>query len=106
MQTPIQITFRHMPPSEAVRARVLELLDRLERFNGRMTSCQVVVEAPAGHQRHGAPFEVKVDLQVPGHDLHVCSDQEAAADHADVYIALRDVFDILKRKLQQLRPIN
>jgi ribosomal subunit interface protein len=106
MQTPIQITFRHMPPSEALRARVLELLDRLERFSGRVMSCQVVVEAPPRHQKYGAPFEVKVDLQLPGHDLHVHSGEQTTAGHADVYTAVRDVFDTLKRKLQQLRPIN
>lgn len=104
MQTPVQITFRHMAPSDAVRARVFDLIDRLERFHGRITSCQVVVEAPAKHQRHGAPFEVRVDLELPGKDLHVRSDQLSQESHADVYIALRDAFDSLKRKLHSLQP--
>lgn len=104
MQTPVQITFRHMTPSDAVRARVFDLVDRLEHFHGRMTSCQVVVEAPAKHQRHGAPFEVRVNLALPGKDLHVRSDELSQQTHADVYVALRDAFDSLKRKLQSLKP--
>jgi ribosomal subunit interface protein len=101
MQLPIQITFRHMEPSDAVRARVLDLMQRLERFHGRITRCQVVVDAPAKHQRHGAPFSVKIDIQIPGEALHVHSQQLARETHADVYVALTDAFDSLKRKLQQ-----
>lgn len=103
MQTPIQITFRHMDPSDALRARIFDLVDRLERFHGNIIGCHVVVEAPAKHQRHGAPFAVKVDLQVPGSDLHSRSEHLAQESHADAYVALRDAFDTLKRKLRSLQ---
>lgn len=36
-QPPVPITFRHMSASESVRTRVLELFDRLQRFNGHIT---------------------------------------------------------------------
>lgn len=101
MQAPVQVTFRHMEPSEAVRERVLDLVQRLERFSGRITRCLVVVDAPAKHQRHGAPFAVKVDVQIPGETLHVHSEKLAAEAHADVYVALSDAFDSLKRKLRR-----
>lgn len=101
MQAPVQVTFRHMAPSEAVRERVLDLVQRLKRFNGRITRCHVVVDAPAKHQRHGAPFSVKVDVQIPGETLHVHSEELAGEAHADVYVALSDAFDSLKRMLQR-----
>jgi ribosome-associated translation inhibitor RaiA len=66
MQTPLRITFRHMDPSSAVEARIRDHMDRLERFHKRITGCHVIVEAPAGHRRHGAPYDITIDLTVPG----------------------------------------
>lgn len=100
MQTPIQITFRHMETSAAVEARVRELAARIERFNDRITSCHVVIEAPPAHRNKGAPFTVKIDLIVPGSELHVNSERAEHPEHVDVYVALRDAFDAVKRVLQ------
>lgn len=101
MQTPVQITFRHMPPSDAVRTRVLELVHRLERFHDRIIGCSVVIEAPPGQQRNGAPFDIKLALTVPGHDVHAQSDHCAHESHEDVYVALRDAFEKAKRQLRE-----
>lgn len=103
MKTPVQITFRHMEPSEAVRARVLELVQRLERFHHRIIGCSVVIEAPPGEHRNGAPFDIKLALTVPGHDLHAQSDHCAHESHEDVYIALRDAFEKAKRQLREIQ---
>lgn len=100
MQTPLQITFRHMRSSAAVRARVLEHVERLERFYGRITSCHVVVDAPAGHRRQGAPFDIRIDLKLPGHEIHVDNEHGDRPEHEDVYVALRDAFDSARRQLQ------
>lgn len=101
MQSTLQITFRHMDSSEAVSSHVREHLHRLERFHGNITGCQVVIEAPPGQHRNGAPFQVKIDLTLPGHEVHARSEQSSAA-HDDVYVALRDAFESAKRQLQRL----
>ena len=100
MQTPLRITFRHLEPSPAVEARVREHVERLERFHGRITGCHVVVEAPPGHRHKGAPFDVKIDLTVPGRDICVRSERTEHEAHMDVYVALRDAFDAARRLLQ------
>jgi ribosomal subunit interface protein len=94
MQTPLRITFRHLQPSPAVEARVREHVERLERFHDRITGCQVIVEAPAAHRHKGAPFNVKIALSLPGAEINVHSERTD-----DVYVALRDAFDIVKRCL-------
>lgn len=101
MQTPLRVTFRHMPSSAAVEARVSEHVGRLERFHHRIISCHVVVEAPAGHRRKGAPFGVRVELVVPGGDICVTNEQADREAHTDVYVALRDAFDTAKRRLRE-----
>jgi ribosomal subunit interface protein len=100
MQTPLQITFRHLQSSPAVEARVREYVERLERFHQRITGCQVIVEAPAAHRNKGAPFNVKIALSLPAAEINVHSERSDDAAHADVYVALRDAFDTVKRCLK------
>jgi len=100
MQSPLRITFRHTEPSPAVEARVREHVDRLERFHAHITGCHVVIEAPAAHRHKGAPFDIKIDLTVPGGEICVRSERAEHEAHMDVYVALRDAFDAAKRRLQ------
>ncbi len=100
MQTPLQLTFRHLDPSPAVEARVRELVEHLERFHDRITGCHVVIDAPPAHRSKGAPYDVKVDLVVPGGRIRVRSEHAEHPTHADVYVALRDAFDAAKRALR------
>ncbi len=100
MQTKLQLTFRHLDPSPAVTERVRELAAHLERFHDRITGCHVVIEAPPAHRNKGAPFDVKLDLVVPGGRINVRSERAEDPTHADLYVALRDAFDAAKRALQ------
>lgn len=95
MQVPLRITVRHLPPSEALEARIREDVARLEGFHPRIVSCHVVVEQQARHKRQGRRFNVRIDLRVPGHELVVDHDHDE-----DVYIALRDAFASLTRRLE------
>lgn len=101
MQTPLRITFRHMPSSPAVEARIREHIDRLERFHDGITGCHVVIEAPPAHRNKGAPFDVKIDMTVPGREIAVRSERAENEAHTDVYVALRDAFDAARRLLQE-----
>jgi ribosome-associated translation inhibitor RaiA len=46
MAIPVQITFRDVPPSEALESRIHQRVERLERFADRATSLHVIVAAP------------------------------------------------------------
>jgi ribosomal subunit interface protein len=100
MQTPLRITFRHMDPSPAAESRIREHVNRLERFHHRMTGCHVVVDAPPAHRNKGAPFDVRIDITIPGGNVHVSTERSSRAEYADVYVALRDAFETAQRALQ------
>jgi ribosomal subunit interface protein len=91
-----------MEPSEAVEERVRERASRLERFNGRITRCHVVVQAPHRSHHKGKLYEVHIQVHVPGEQVVV--NQEGSQDHAheDVYVAVRDAFATLERRLEHL----
>lgn len=92
MQTPLRITFRHMDPSPAVEARIREHIDHLEHFHKSITGCHVIIEAPAAHHHKGAPFDVTIDLTIPGREFALRTGRSECEAHADVYVAIRNAF--------------
>jgi ribosome-associated translation inhibitor RaiA len=71
MILPVQITFRNMPPSDAVAARVEEEAEKLDEFYSRITSCRVIVEIPHPHHTMGEQFHVRIELGLPGDEIVV-----------------------------------
>lgn len=118
MQIPLQISFRNMESSEAVESRIREEVDKLAEFYERIIGCRVMVEIPHRHRELGKRFRVRVYLTVPGGEvvannepsLHAKrqdldsevrqKDEEIAAPHKDVYVAIRDSFKVARRQLQ------
>lgn len=100
MQIPLQITFRDMPPSEAVEANVRERAQKLERFADNITSCRVVIEAPHKHQHKGQLFSIHIDITLPGHEIVVSRQPDNHHAHEDIYVAIRDAFDAARRQLE------
>jgi ribosomal subunit interface protein len=86
-----------MAPSPALEERIREEVGKLELFHPRIVSCHVVVEEQALHKQQGRRFNVRIDLRVPGHELVVDHDHDE-----DVYIALRDAFASLTRRLEDV----
>lgn len=100
MQTPLQIAFKNMQPSEAIEAIVRERAAKLERFFDRIIGCSVVVEAPHRHKHKGKLYNVRLTVSVPGKDIHVGHTGSANHAHEDVKVAIRDAFDTARRLLE------
>lgn len=96
MRTPLQITFHGLERSDAVEAAVRQKAEHLERFAADVMSCRVVVDLLQKHKHQGRPFGVRIDLTLPGRELVV-----DRVENEDVYVALRDAFDDMKRQLEE-----
>ena len=96
------ITFRHIDHSGALEDRARKLGSRLGRFSERITQCHMTLEGPGDRRDGGAPYLVKIDLIVPGAQIHADSLHVDGAGHKDIYLALRDAFNNAKRQLQGL----
>lgn len=101
MQTPLQITFRNFPRSDAVEARIRAKAAKLEEFHARIMSCHVAVEELDRHRHQGKQFAVRLDIRLPGHAVVIDRDH-----HEDIYVALRDAFNAAGRKLEELARIQ
>jgi len=95
MQIPLQITIRDVEHSEALEMHIREKAKKLDEFFNHIMSCRVVVEVPHKHHHQGKQYNVRIDIGVAGGEIAV------NRDHAeDVYVALRDAFDVAKRQLE------
>jgi ribosomal subunit interface protein len=100
MPIPVDISFRDIDPSPAIEARILEKIAKLEEFYERAIACKVVVEARHHHHHKGRLYNVRIHLAIPGEDLLVGHEHKLDHAHEDVYVAIRDAFDALRRQLQ------
>ena len=95
----LQITFRNLDASPSVEARIRERAREMEQFFDRIVSCRVVIEAPK-HRRHGDLYHIRVDLKIPGKEIVVKRDPPEHHAHEDIYVAIRDCFDAVRRQLE------
>lgn len=98
----VQVTFRNLDHSDAIESRILEQVDKLGTFYPNIMSCRVAVEEQHRHHQKGNVFHVRIETKVPGHEL--IADREPDQNHAyiDVYVAIRDAFDAMRRQLEDL----
>jgi ribosomal subunit interface protein len=96
MKIPLQITFRNMPHSEAIEAKINEKAARLDRYYDRIMSCRVVVEESQRRQHQGKLFSVHIDITAPGKELAV-----TRAENEDPHVAVRDAFNTAARWLEE-----
>lgn len=88
-----------MEVSDAVRQKVLQHVQRLEKLSPNIMSCRVMVDLEQKHQHQGKPYGVRIDVTVPGAELVV-----DRVHHEDVYVAVRDAFDAMRKKLSHVYP--
>lgn len=99
---PVQITFRHVDPSAAVESHIRELVQKLGKVHPALQSCSVTVAQQHRHRPQGNPFHVGISVKLPGHELVANRESADQLAHTDVYVALRDAFNAMRRQLQAL----
>ena len=94
MKVPLRISTRKLDLSQPALDSIKSKAEKLEQFYDKIIACRVVVERPHRHKNHGVLFHVSIDLSVPGAELAVKRES-----NEDVYIAIRDAFDVARRQL-------
>lgn len=100
MQTPLEIRYHGLSPSPALSEKISNKVEKLEKFFNRITGCTVTVELPSQRKTKGNKFKVVIELEVPQEILVVNRASADASDHDDAYVAIRDAFEAMQRRLQ------
>lgn len=95
-----QVVFRGIEHSQAVEDAVHKRLNKLERFSDEIHSLRVILESPHNNHHKGKVYHVGVEVLIPNHDIHVTHDQHDKHEHEDIYVAIRDAFNALERRLK------
>ncbi len=100
MQIPLQITFKDIPKSDAVEARIREKAEKLERFVDQIMHCRVTVEVPHMNHHKGNLYNIRIDLTLPGNEIVATRRPDQHHAHEDIYVAIRDAFAATQRQLE------
>jgi len=100
MDMPLEIRFHNMEPSEAIEAAIQKRVEKLEQLGEHIVSCRVTVDAPHRHHQQGNLFTVSVDVRLPGGEIIASHDAGKNHAHEDAYVALRDAFKAVRRRVQ------
>lgn len=95
MKTSLHLQFRGMEATDSLQQLARKHVERLTSLAGDVMACRVSIEQMQKHQHQGRPYGVMIDLTLPGHELAVNRVQ-----NEDVYVAVRDAFDAIQRKLE------
>jgi cold shock CspA family protein/ribosome-associated translation inhibitor RaiA len=97
---PVEVTFHGFPTSPTVEDAIRRRTAQLERFHSRITHCRVVVESPHRHHAKGKLYHLRIVISVPGGQIVVSEEGHDRHAHEDVYVAIRDAFNAVDRKLE------
>jgi ribosome-associated translation inhibitor RaiA len=101
MQTPLEIDFRGITPTEHLRSAIIKHVAGLEDRYGRVTACRVVLKGPGERHHTGGLFEVGIRLLLPnGREINIERTPKADERHADLAFAINDAFKHARRRLQ------
>jgi ribosome-associated translation inhibitor RaiA len=94
MQT-TQITLRNLRRSTALHGRIRQHREHLERYHPNILTCRVAIE-DASQRGAAHQFGVHISVHIPGREIEV-----TRSHNEDVYLALRDAFEVVRRELLQ-----
>ncbi|HTQ99944.1 MAG TPA: ribosome-associated translation inhibitor RaiA [Candidatus Acidoferrum sp.] len=97
-----QVLFRGIESSPSVEEIVHKRLEKLERYSDKIQSLKVVLEAPHQHHHKGRVWHVSVEALIPNHDIVVAHDHHDNHAHEDIYVAIRDAFNAIERRLKSV----
>lgn len=94
-----KITYHGLEPSDALTALINSRVDQLGDLTDRINSVRVVVDAPHQHQRHGRPYDVRVEVRLPGREVIIGSSTAEPEADDDPYQAVRLAFEHVRRQM-------
>ncbi len=95
MLLPPEIRTRNVSLDDTEEKDIERRVAQLDRYYDRIMSCRVALDAPVGHHQRGGPYNLKIEIRVPGSVLVVDRTREE-----DLKAAIQAGFDAARRRLE------
>jgi ribosomal subunit interface protein len=100
MDSPAELFFRNMKPSNELSALVKERVEKLEHLYQHIIGCRVTIGLANHTHRTGKIPEVHIDIHVPGHTIMV---NHNPPGEADVAASIHKAFDAAAQQLKEYK---
>ena len=102
MTNEFQVVFHNIDQTDAITDAVQKRISKLERFCDQIITGRVVLDSPHNNHHKGKVYSVTVEIHTPVKEVRVNQDQHDNHAHEDLYIAIRDAFDVAERQLKSV----
>ena len=102
MTNDIQIVFHSIDQTVALTEAVAKRIDKLERYCDQIINGRVVLDSPHNHHHKGKVYSVSIEIHTPQIEVRVNQEQHDKQAHEDLYVAIRDAFNVAERQLRSV----
>ncbi len=102
MTNDIQIVFHNIEQTEALTEAVSKRIEKLARFCDQIINGRIVLDSPHNHHHKGKVYSVGIEIHTPQIEVRVNQDQHDKQAHEDLYVAIRDAFNVAERQLRSV----
>lgn len=102
MTNEFQIVYHNIDQTEAISEAVQKRIDKLERYCDQIITGRVVLDCPHNNHHKGKVYSVTLEIHTPVLEVRVNQDQHDNHAHEDLYVAIRDAFNVAERQLKSV----
>ncbi|MGJ8690207.1 MAG: HPF/RaiA family ribosome-associated protein [Gammaproteobacteria bacterium] len=100
MPNEFQVVFHNIDQSEALTDNVNKRIDKLRRYTSDIIGGRVVLDSPHNNHHKGKVFSVTIEIHTANKEVIVKQDKHDKSEHEDIYVAVRDAFNVAERQLK------
>ena len=95
-----QIVFHNIDQTQALTEAVRKRLHKLTRFCDQILEGRVVLDSPHNNHHKGKVYSVGIEIDSPVGKIRVHQGQHDNHTHEDLYVTIRDAFNVAERQLK------
>ena len=102
MTNEFQVVYHNIDQTEAISEAVQKRIDKLERYCDHILNGRVVLDSPNNNHYKGKVYSVTLEIHTPELEVRVNQDQHDNHAHEDLYVAIRDAFNVAERQFKSI----
>ena len=102
MTNEFQVVYHNIDQTEAISEAVQKRIEKLGRYCDQIINGRVVLDSPHNNHHKGKVYSVTLEIHTPMLEVRVNQDQHDNHAHEDLYVAIRDAFNVAERQLKSI----